>query len=256
MEPTIAIVEPVEPASGAMEPTIAIVEPVEPASGAMEPEEQVSLNPRIYHQALHLAVCGPWQEGRPGKWNMRKKRFNSWRLCSLPDGPDFIQMQLGGLDGSHTVLFDPEDLERVQMHTWTVYRVRADLYYVGGYADRKTLKLHRHLRPDLPAGRPIDHLNRNGKDNRRANLDDGGDCKNQNNQGVKSNNKGYLTGVNRDDPHGRWYAAIGTYGKDGYRRKFFPDARHGSREQAYEAACAQRSRWAEEVGNRNGLSPR
>jgi hypothetical protein len=53
-----------------------------------------------------------------------------------------------------------------------------------------------------------------------------------------------------------WKAYIGTPRTDGRREKKFPDARHGGREQAYEAACAQRMLWAEAAGNRNGLSPR
>jgi hypothetical protein len=115
-----------------------------------------------------------------------------------------------------------------------------------------TLRLHHHLRPDFPEGRKIDHRNRNGKDNRRANLDDGGDGKNENNRGVRSDNEGYLMYRYKTG----WRANIGTRGKDGHHKMRFSDARHGGREQAYEAACEQRMIWAEEAGNRNGLSPR
>ena len=233
-----------------MEPTIAIVEPVEP-----ELEERASLDPRVYHRDLERAVCGPWQEGRlGGRWG--NQRFNDWRVCSLPERPDFIQMQLSGLDGTHTTLFDPEYLERVQKHTWTVHRPKADLYYAQTGGGRTGLQLHHYLRPDFPMGRKIDHRNRNGKDNRQANLRDGGDGRNENNRGVRSDNKGNLTGVSRDTTMRRWVARIGTPGTDGYKKMTFSDVRHGGREQAYEAACAQRVQWAEEAGNRNGLSPR
>ena len=145
------------------------------------------------------------------------------------------------------------------MHTWYVYRRKGRasiVYYAQTNVGRPmtVLQLHRYLWPDFLVGRPIDHRNRNGKDNRRANLDDGGDGRNQNNQGVQSNNKGYLTGVSRQKTG--WTAQIGKSRTGGFRRKYFPDARHGGREQAYTAACAQRTLWAEEAGNRNGLEPR
>ena len=238
-----------------MEPATAIAEAVEP-----EAEEREARGPRVYHPDVDLAVCGPWQEGRPSS-RRGTQRFNSWRRCSLPDGPDFIQMQLGVRDGSHTALFDPEDLERVQMHIWRVVRASADRFYVqtnvGTSVGRTVLQLHRHLWPEFPAGRHVDHRNRNGKDNRRANLVDGGDGKNQNNTGVRSDNKGYLTGVARDYTQRRWKASIGTRGKDGFHCKYFPDAKYdGDCDRSYAAACAQRTLWAEAAGNRNGLSPR
>ena len=165
-------------------------------------------------------------------------------------------MKLGGGDGSHTTLFDSEDRERVQMHIWSVRRDSEIRFYAQTTVGRTTLPLHRHLWPDFPAESKIDHRNRNGKDNRRANLRNGEDAVNENNNGVRSDNKGYLTGVSRNDTSRRWSVSIGTRGKVGYDQKWFSDARHGGREQAYAAACAQRILWADAAGNQNGREPR
>jgi hypothetical protein len=143
------------------------------------------------------------------------------------------------------------------MHTWIVVRRSADCFYAITRVGRTTLRLHHHLWPDFPAGSEIDHRNRNGKDNRRANLRNGEDGKNENNHGVMSTNKGYLTGVSRDDKKMRWRAYIGSPKTDRYRSMWFSDAKYdGDRDRSYAAACAQRTLWAEEAGNRNGLEPR
>lgn len=85
--------------------------------------------------------------------------------------------------GTHTVLFDEEDRELVESHTWhidtstksgTFYantNIRCDDGYERkkGYLRYKRIKLHRAIMK-APKGMVVDHISHNGLDNRRQNL--------------------------------------------------------------------------------------
>ena len=85
--------------------------------------------------------------------------------------------------GTHTILFDEEDRELVESHTWhidtsdrsrTFYantNIRCDDGYERkkGYLKYKRVKLHRAIMK-APKDMVVDHINHNGLDNRRQNL--------------------------------------------------------------------------------------
>ena len=87
--------------------------------------------------------------------------------------------------GTLTILFDEEDRELVESHTWSVllyhntYYARTSIphpdggWYTSPNGKRQrrqtTLRLHRLLM-NPPKGMVIDHINHNGLDNRRENL--------------------------------------------------------------------------------------
>ena len=65
-------------------------------------------------------------------------------------------------------LVDTDRLTDVLQHNWVSVRAgRSRHRYVSAQIDKKRVYLHRYLRPDLPM---IDHINRNGLDNRVSNF--------------------------------------------------------------------------------------
>lgn len=73
--------------------------------------------------------------------------------------------------GEYIALVDNQDFELVSEHSWYFQHgyARTDIYKMG---NRERLYMHRLIRPDLIS---IDHINRDGLDNRRANLRDAKD---------------------------------------------------------------------------------
>lgn len=64
---------------------------------------------------------------------------------------------------------DKEDIEKMAPHRWDVTTFHGNSRYVREFKDHKVLFLHRFLLNPKP-GEIIDHINRNGLDNRRSNL--------------------------------------------------------------------------------------
>lgn len=74
----------------------------------------------------------------------------------------------------------------------------------------KTLQFHRLVRPDLDI---IDHINRNGLDNRKQNLRDGSGGINNWNTNKRADNKSGCRGVNLHKASGKFVAQIVLNGK-------------------------------------------
>lgn len=64
---------------------------------------------------------------------------------------------------------DKEDIERLSLYKWEVTTFHGNSRYVREVKDHKVLFLHRFLLNPEP-GEIIDHINRNGLDNRKSNL--------------------------------------------------------------------------------------
>lgn len=79
----------------------------------------------------------------------------------------FIQLSQG-----HQVQFDDADAELVLAYTWWLQppRGRAKTYYCYTQRDKKNLTMHNLIIGPPPHGLMIDHINRDGLDNRRSNL--------------------------------------------------------------------------------------
>ena len=125
--------------------------------------------------------------------------------------------------GTHTILFDEEDRELVESHTWSVLP-KGNTYYAlttiphpdGGWYTRpsgkrqrrrKTLQLHRLLM-NPPKGMMVDHINHNGLDNRRENLRICTHAENQHNSRKQKNNTSGYKGVYWDKSKKKWRAQI------------------------------------------------
>jgi hypothetical protein len=112
---------------------------------------------------------------------------------------------------------DDEDYENVNQFKWfanpdkhTTYASRTD--YSGG--SKKHIKMHRFIM-GYPVGMLVDHINRNGLDNRRCNLRITTHQQNQANSISKSDSSRFK-GVSRDKRKEKWYASIRKNKKDHY----------------------------------------
>src|SRR3954462_14349685 len=85
-----------------------------------------------------------------------------------------VQLEVTRRDGSvHTILYDEADHDLVQLHRWHVWHpvTRPDLFYARTNihkpdGERTILAMQTLLMNSLD----VDHINRNGLDNRRCNL--------------------------------------------------------------------------------------
>lgn len=73
-------------------------------------------------------------------------------------------------DGTqYFIIIDKADFERVGHYPWQIVISKSGNTYARCWRNKKTLLLHR-LVMNAPEGKQVDHINRNGLDNRRANL--------------------------------------------------------------------------------------
>jgi hypothetical protein len=107
-------------------------------------------------------------------------------------------------------IIDKEDIERVCLYYWTAKYSRAmDSYYVGSrFGDKKCLLIHRII-TDCPSNLFVDHKNHNTLDNRKSNLRISTNSLNQQNQkGLKKNNKSGIRGVHWNKRGKTWEARV------------------------------------------------
>ena len=89
--------------------------------------------------------------------------------------------------GTHTVLIDEEDWEKVKGYTWSLSIKKTNTFYAktqikhpsgesisckrdGKRPKVTTLQMHRLIMDPIPDGMQVDHVNHNGLDNRNKNL--------------------------------------------------------------------------------------
>jgi hypothetical protein len=88
----------------------------------------------------------------------------------------FVELKINSPKyGEKIVLIDDEDYERANLYTWHLgYDFKTNNFYVlsqekGIIKKQKTIRLHRFIM-NCPNNKIIDHINRNGLDNRKQNL--------------------------------------------------------------------------------------
>lgn len=97
------------------------------------------------------------------------------------------------LNNGHVVTLDDDDLQVVQGYSWHVSKIYKR-YYAVSKVNGKTVYMHR-LITQAPDGMDVDHLNRDGLDNRRINLVIRGRSGNLANAGTFKNNTSGYRGV-------------------------------------------------------------
>lgn len=164
---------------------------------------------------------------------------NMYRTVINKDGEGYLEVQLqNGL----IMKCDIEHLPIVEERIWTGNKNTGKYTYYA--RSRKSIRrdqeyclFHRRAFPDL---KEIDHINRDGLDNRSINIREGSGKVNANNKGMQKNNNSGTTGVFYEGgPKERWRAQWIDF--DGVKRtKSFACSKWG--DDAFNKACE----WREE----------
>lgn len=191
--------------------------------------------------AKNVAV-GAWQGGRKTHWGLK----NQWREVSAAE----IEMQLAG---GHTTFIDKASLAQVIEHTWRAISRGGRTYAgtnipkPGGERGKQTsLSMHQLLCPGRP--KIVDHIDRNGLNNKLSNLRDGSNGVNENNCKLRSDNTSGENGIGitRDYWCVQWFVDHKRHSK---HFRFNTE----TKEARLKAATEFRDKIYAKIGNFNGM---
>ncbi len=186
------------------------------------------------------AAAIEWQKGRSLERGSMK---NMYRVIS-GDGEPYLEVQLN--DGQ-VMKCDIRDVSFVVTgNTWCTKPDKQTTYAHRKMTGVRSVETFHRL--VYPGWEVIDHINRDGLDNRRRNLRDGGGGVNNRNTRMQRNNTSGVTGVSYGVKLKRWIATWMVEGKN--HSKYFPGERDD--EAAKNAAIAYRQQMAGQLGNTNG----
>ena len=165
---------------------------------------------------------------------------NQWKFCQDDQS---VMMKVGSTTFVH---FNRQHLESLEPITWYAKKSRYTYYACGKLpSTKKIVNMHRLI---LPHFKQIDHIDRNGLNNRGSNLRDGSGCVNANNRKVNLRN---TTGYNGISPQKtRFIVGWRENGKP--CTKSFSFRKYGSKEKALDFAVAFRNDVYQRIGNDNG----
>ena len=114
------------------------------------------------------------------------------------------------LPGGENAIVDLEDYERISRFKWNINKSRHTSYAVRTTRASEGKRgnhiiMHREI---LLTDEAVDHINRNGLDNRRANLRPATRSQNSRNASKRSDNTSGFKGVGIYKPYGNWRARI------------------------------------------------
>lgn len=187
-----------------------------------------------------IDVAKEWQYRESTRLGLTKNRM---RVVYPEDEEPYLEVKL---QNSKVMKCDVDDIELVENSIWTASK---SIDKNCWYARRQTVKkrqqkyamFHSLLCPDYTQ---VDHINRDGLDNRRDNLREGREH-NPKNKGIQVNNKSGVSGVYYEGgKKPRWLAQIG--GKGQRRKKSFSTSLYGE-ERAKELAIQARKEWEQEL---------
>ena len=139
---------------------------------------------------------------------------NKHRMVEM-DGKQCVEVQL---NDNHTFLCDLEDYLFVEICPWFTKFSRNTFYVYGSVNGDEKLIFHRIIAPwgNKKEWSQVDHINRNGWDNRRCNLRDGSGNVNNLNQKTREDNTTGVPGVHFSKCDNSW---IAQWPEGGKRRK-------------------------------------
>lgn len=120
-------------------------------------------------------------------WNKGKGTIKEKQYITLSDGTKALKINL--TKGKFAII-DEEDFEKVNQYKW--HTVIHD--YAARKENKKSILMHRFIL-NVPINKEIDHINRNGLDNRKVNLRICSHIENSWNTDKKKNNKSGYKGV-------------------------------------------------------------
>ena len=132
-------------------------------------------------------------------WYRRKKYGYTFRRIKLPK--------------NKYAIVDPEDYQKLARDDWHLFESESKNYYAVRYENGKLLKMHRVI-TNAPKGKIVDHKNRDGLDNRKANLRIATRAQNQyNRRKTSKKTSSKYKGVDLDRSKNKYRAIISCDGK-------------------------------------------
>ena len=105
-----------------------------------------------------------------------------------------------------TVLIDDSDFNLVSSYQWHIEKSHSSVKYAQAILpNKKTLRLHNLL---LPESEQVDHINRDGLDNRRSNLRACNNAQNNRNKIPTTNPRSGHVGIRFNERAGSYYVRI------------------------------------------------
>ena len=126
------------------------------------------------------------------------------------------------LTKGYEAIIDATDVPLVDAWNWTTIVGRSNVYGFRNYWKDKIKRrvyLHRAIVGELD-GFQVDHINRNGLDNRRVNLRLATRSQNQHNRVASSNNTSGFKGVTWHNGAQKWQAQIAFSGRNKYLGRY------------------------------------
>jgi len=185
-----------------------------------------------------LECAKDWQHSESLKNDTIKNRM---RIVTLKDDSKYLEVKL---QNGHIMKCDLEHQKLVEKSIWTAWKgIGKKVYYVrrrdSKKRDQEYVMFHSLICPQYEQ---VDHINRDGLDNRVKNLREGVH-KNPKNKGMQVNNTSGIKGVMYAKDKDAWKCQIGGTGKR--KTKTFSIKRYG--ESAKQMAIGQRLELEEEL---------
>lgn len=187
------------------------------------------------------------------KYHLEVAKSLGWMRNQYRDMGDYYEVQVNGGGRVHIAKIDKEDLPKLQKCIWSARKVRSgsECYYLA-HSPRSRLGLggERFHRLIYPEWEEIDHINRDGLDNRRRNLRDS-KFKNTNmrNLSKRRDNTSGKTGVTHHKYSNAWRVQ---WPEDGKRKmKQFGVKKYGH-DEAKQMAVDFRKALDQRLGIENG----